>query len=414
MPRDLPYPSSFPNAEEESFIRLLLCSDAELPDQFENWKKNTIFDDIDSASLGLLPLLHLRLSKLAIQDDFITGRIRGVYKLLWFKNQRLLEEARKVTTLCREEDIPVILLKGIPLLLNVYHDPAARFLGDGDLLVHPEHVTRIFALFKRLGWKQVNDLWEPIDIVIPSADAFIGTRTDRSGREATFVNDDGVMIDVHWQVFHARLSQQAIRLLLLRDLNPLNARTKINAHHWEHSVSTVLKGTPCQMLCLEDMLVHVIEHGAKPNVYRPLRWVVDAAFIIRTGKIDWKRLIESAQISGHEVDVFIGFRYLIERQKLQVPDFFWDELQRLPLKRHAIKQYYGQWDIWRVLLGDFPSHWYRYWKYESQGSVLKRCFELPAYLRKTWGVDEKKSLTFFILEKYASRLGLRKAPASNS
>ena len=249
-----------------------------------------------------------------------------------------------------------MLLKGLALVLNVYRDPAARLLGDGDLLVHSEHIVRAFALLKRHHWKQIDDSWKPVDVSIPNADEFAGTRPDRFRHAASFVNDRGVMIDLHWQVFQTRLHQSAVRLLLLRKLPASNSRTKLSAHHWNNSISTSLKGVPCQMLSLEDMLVHVAVHGAADNAHRPMRWVVDAAHIIGTGKIDWVQLIESTQISGNEVEMFIAFRYLIERQFVSVPDSFWNELKRLPRSGRAIGQYYKRWDFWRILLGDFPTY----------------------------------------------------------
>jgi hypothetical protein len=414
MHNDLPYPSSFPNAVEERFIQLILSSDSDFPDLFDSWKRDTVFDNIDAAAFGLLPLLYLRLSALGIEDDHVTGRIRGVYKLTWFRNQRLVQDVRKMALLCHDAGIPIMLLKGLALVLNVYRDPAARALADGDLLVHPQNVASVFGLLKNQNWKQVDDLRRRSDICIPSADEFTDTRPDRRGHSATFMNDADNMIDLHWQVFHTRLNQSAIRLLLLRKLPVWNTRSKLSAHHWKNALSTTIKGVPCQMLSLEDMLVHVVVHGAGENVHRPLRWVVDVAHIIRTGKIDWDKLIESTRISGNEVEMFIAFRYLIERQLVSVPDSFWNKLKRMRLSRRAIRQYYKRWDFWRILLGDFPSHWYRYWIYESKGSFLERCYALPAYLRELWGVEEKKSLTYFIFEKYRVRLMRNQEPIGRS
>src|SRR5580700_3596431 len=155
MRNPLPYPSSFPDEAEERLIKLVLCSNAEFRGQWDVWKQNTVFDDIDFATLRLLPLLYLRLSSLGIEDDEITGRIRGTYKLAWFRNQQLLAEVRKFVELCQEQRVPVILLKGLALLIDVYGDIGARFVADGDLLIDPKDFPKVFSHLERNGWKSL-------------------------------------------------------------------------------------------------------------------------------------------------------------------------------------------------------------------------------------------------------------------
>ncbi|MBY0376735.1 nucleotidyltransferase family protein, partial [Patescibacteria group bacterium] len=122
---NLKFPKSFPNQKEEEFLRLILSTDEDFPKLWNEWKASIPFEDIDPATTGLLPLVYLRLQKLQIKDE-LTGKISGIYKLAWVKNQRLLSVVKEVADICHEENIPILTLKGIPLLLEVYKNMGAR------------------------------------------------------------------------------------------------------------------------------------------------------------------------------------------------------------------------------------------------------------------------------------------------
>ena len=90
--RTYPFPNSFPKESETQFLKLVLCSDTEFEPRFLEWKASTIFDKIDYATTRLMPLLYLRLESLGI-DDPIRGRLKGIYRLAWFSNQKILNAA---------------------------------------------------------------------------------------------------------------------------------------------------------------------------------------------------------------------------------------------------------------------------------------------------------------------------------
>jgi len=392
----LPYPSCFPDEAEERFIKLILSSDAEFPGCWEEWKRSTVFDDIDQATLRLLPLLDLRLRTLGMEDSEISGRIRGVYKLVWLKNQRLLEEVRRTSELCQEAGIPILLLKGLSLLMNVYGDTGARFVGDGDILIHFEDLSKMFELLESHGWKGKY-------AVSLSAEDCRKCGFDRAIHAYTFRNDEGMELDLHWRAFHISPHKNIVRMLLLRDLPALPDQ---NTDQWQHSVAIKFKGTALRMLSLEDTLIHVIEHGAIGNPNRPLRWVADAAHIIRKGSLDWDRIMEIVRESGLEIHARLAFRYLDERVQVAIPSRFMKALEQLPLTPKAIKDYYRVAELRPAALGGFPILWYIYWKRESSHGLLAQCAGLPRYLRDAWEIEGEKSIRRYIFEKFRARFGL--------
>ena len=96
--RDFKYPKSFPNKEEESFLKMLLSSKDDFPKLWQQWKGQVVIDSLDKATTKLIPFLYLRLKELNIENDEIK-RIKGVYKHTWYKNLLVLDAARNVISL---------------------------------------------------------------------------------------------------------------------------------------------------------------------------------------------------------------------------------------------------------------------------------------------------------------------------
>jgi hypothetical protein len=51
-----------------------------------------------------------------------------------------------------QTEIPALLLKGQSLARSIYPDPALRQSSDIDLLVLPEHIKQLEAVFETLGY----------------------------------------------------------------------------------------------------------------------------------------------------------------------------------------------------------------------------------------------------------------------
>lgn len=394
MSHTMSFPLSFPNTEEESFLRLLLTDREHFRELWEAWKTTIVFDEIDFATLRLLPLLYMRLREAGITNDKYVGKIRGVYRMVWARNQRLINEVAAVADTCRERGIDVLLLKGLALLIDMYRDPAARFLGDGDILIKKEDVPRVFEILEELGWTCVD----------PSVSLKHNARYEglfEVTHAVAFRNKTGVEIEVHWHVFHVELERDLLRLLLL--LSPHNrANTTLS---WQRARAIKLKEVPVKMLSYEDMLVHVIVHGAEGNDnHRTLRWVVDAAYVINTTSLDWDRVLEITRDGAHIVAMRYGITYLKDKMHTDIPSAFVSKLMQLTYSSREHRNYLRRTRVWFPPLGNFPSLWYRYWKYESRGSYLERVRHFSPYLKQAWSVSPTESLLTFIYRKYCERM----------
>lgn len=186
MDTKLPYPKSFPTEKEATFLKLAYATDAEFPHRWEKWMHSVDWQQVDVATARLLPYLYTRIQKLGIRDEF-TERVKGVYKSTWLKNQLYIRATREVLELAERAGIPVLVLKGVPLLSEVYGDMGARALGDADLLVRPEHGKEFVELLEANGWHHAKEWASDRHNPVPSI--------YRITKATELENDRGVNLD---------------------------------------------------------------------------------------------------------------------------------------------------------------------------------------------------------------------------
>ena len=325
MTQDTTYPASFPNAEEELFLKLILCREIDFLQLFEQWKQSIVFNDIDYATMRLLPLLYLRLKPYPIHDE-ITGRIKGTYRLAWYKNQRILGATREIVKLLQDQHIPVMLMKGIPLLINAYKNPGARFMNDADLYIHKDHVVRAITLMQDHGW-------------LPQEYLFSSTKTISSSlldtyNEVTYTINPSVEVDLHWNIF------EPIKIhTFFSSSKPIDHSMSLDLV-WSETVPFLLQSVPCLIPCNEDLLIHVILHGATHNNHRAIRWVVDASTVIRNNPIRWDFLLERIHAFDCIIEMQTAFSYLEHKIEISIPESFTDKLANLPVDSSKLKTYY--------------------------------------------------------------------------
>ncbi len=381
------YPSSFPNADEELFLRLVLCRNIEFAALYTQWKNSIVFDEIDHATMRLLPLLYLRLKEFPIEDE-ISGRIKGTYRLAWYKNQQMLDTTKQVVSLLQENGIPSMLMKGIPLLSIAYKNTGARFLGDVDLYIQPEHVTSAIELLRIHGWI--------------SQERILSSTTDFSSNvlnlfnEITFQNAHSVELDLHWSIFKPRFHYT------FPDSFRSITHPMLLEHVWNHSVPFTIQSAACVVPCPEDMLIHLIVHGAEFNSYHTLRWIVDAMYLIKNTNIDWNRVLARTKQFDCVVEMKIAMSYLAEKFDAQIPESFLKSLQSIEINTSTRKRYQYSTTVHSSfsLLVDAFILWRLYKKNVKALSFL-------SFLGKQFNVTDNRDMIPFLLQKFQKRFHQR-------
>ncbi len=386
----LPYPRSFPTPEEEAFLELVLCRDSEFPDLWRTWITQNTFESIDSATLRLVPLIYVRMQRMDIKDEYY-NRIKGVYRSAWVRNQRILALTTRIATLCAEQHIPVLLLKGTPLLLEVYRDRGSRFLGDADILIPPKYGPQIATLMHQHGFRY-GIPYAP-DAHNPTSSIYYAVK------ETLFIGPGNLEADIHWNIFSLSHHARTIDLFALRTPSSEALRTAL----WQSAVPMNIDGIPCFRLSNEHFLIHLMIHGTEGNSQRTLRWVVDALRAMEAFPVDWNVVAKSAQQFGFGLEIFLAARYLKERWRAPIPSWFLEQLTATPFSRHERRTYERFANITHEerysLIGNVPMLWYAYWKYETNRTP----FRFLAYLMRSYGASNVWQFMTFIARKYTLR-----------
>ena len=173
-------------------------------------------------------------------------------------NLAALAEFRLLGALMRREGIPLLLIKGADYLLDLYEDPAARFLTDMDFLVKPEHVGPIARVLRDEGYA-----------------ADLGLHFPEHRRFEMWRPAAGhCRFEFHWQLGltpRARIDQGGL---------------------WERSRTCTLEEVECRRLEAEDALLFHCYHLADSYFGPSLKWVIDLRLMFERWRPDPGRLIE--------------------------------------------------------------------------------------------------------------------------
>lgn len=201
--------------------------------------------DVDPALRRLLPSLYPYFVAQGV-DRRAVPKIRALYLRSRARGVLSRETATQAAQLFSKAGVPVMLLKGIALAQEYYHDFGSRPMADVDLMV-PEELT--IDEIKRIvrgakGWEYVRR-------------AHVCA--------ATFSSPTGVDVDVH------------------RYLSSLATFPGATDPMWRDSQQITLDGArdPIATLAAEHHLFHAVIHGLPHNPVPPFRWIVDVGTIVR-------------------------------------------------------------------------------------------------------------------------------------
>jgi hypothetical protein len=195
------YPKSFPDYTESNFLDMLFAPNELFLEKFETWKNEFDFNNTPIAISRLIPNLYRRLAQYPYDQVGNINKIKGIYKLAWYKNQLLTRDLAYILNVLKEASVPCILLKGSVLLaennltenkedINI---PFARFQNDIDILIPQESVLQIITLFKKDGWHYTDPNFVfkenlPLEKLL------------KTTKEVTFSKPGFTEIDFHWHI----------------------------------------------------------------------------------------------------------------------------------------------------------------------------------------------------------------------
>jgi len=290
----------WPSEEQDLVLRAALLEGGAAVSAFREWAGRIDLDgEFDLATFGLLPLLYDNLRKLGVKHPLV-GRLKGAYRLAWYKNHRLFDDVRPAMAALRGAGIRTMLLKGVPLVLVTYKNHALRPMGDVDVLVPAQQVASAIEVLRGIGWHPFSPA---------SADLF------RYRHALCLVDGAAHEIDLHWHC-------------LFELSGPVN-----DDFLWSSARPLDFNGIPTLAPDPTRHLIVTLLHGLRWNPAPPIRWIADAMTILRKpgDAVAWDELVGFARDAGLSYRLHLGLAYLRQRFEAPVPLPVLAELRRAGL-----------------------------------------------------------------------------------
>ena len=285
----------WPSSEQQLLLEAGLLDGKRAIDAFHAWRNRvSLEDEFSAATVRLLPLVYHNLHALGV-DDPVMQRLKGVYRLAWYRLNRLFHAVGPAVAALARSEIPVLLIKGVPLGARYYPNPTLRPMNDVDVVVPISSLDKSLGVLSSMGWR---GSWPEPD--------------DRRFRHAIqLFGPDGGEFDLHW------------RPLYESNVDAPEDSFFSTAEPFDFQGTTVSQPDPTHALFL------TVIHGVRFNPETPVRWIPDAIMILRArgAEVDWKR-IEALAVAYRVVRrLFLGLSYLARSLGAPVPEGVLHELK---------------------------------------------------------------------------------------
>lgn len=318
---------------------------------WQRWRRGVDFDDVDHGSARLLPLVYRKLGPDAF-DPEVAGRLKGLYRRSWSRNQLLFKRAAEVIELLEAAGIKTLVTKGASLALLAYGDVGVRPMDDVDVLVPIEQTGEAISILAAAGWSPDQD--DPATwIQVHHSLGFSGPREGE--------------VDLHWFSLWQPAGDRRL---------------------WAASVPMELAGVGTRAPDAADQLLLACVHGTPWSPLPPFRWIADAITLIRSAgeQLDWDRYAAEAERRRLTVATAAALAYLRQEFAAEVPGALLGQLRGAPASRHERVAFRA------ACRPDSPLRtlrmaWDRYRRLRDLDTGAPRPDGFPSFACRFWGVD---------------------------
>ena len=335
---------------------------------------------------GIAPLLYSRLRGEGVLPPAVEAGLHQAYYASARRNVSLLHQLELVLGQFAAAGVSIMLLKGAALALAVYDSPAARPMGDLDLLVRPEDAERALDLLEGAGYAPVRAETQPGAAIAFENEVMLR----RPGPVET-------AIEVHWGLIDSPYYQHHL---------PMD-------WFWRTTIPLTVDRTATQMLGPEAQLLHlcahmVLHHG---NMGQPrLLWLHDVAEVVThyRERIDWDLLLNQARACDLVLPVQRVLPRVAADWQVPIPAAALNRLQALHPSREEAR-------VFAQLTADSRPVARRFWNdltamptwADRLRFAWANLFPSPAYMRQHYQVPHPLLLPLYY--PYRWYLGLRSA-----
>lgn len=365
-----------PTSYQEVLLDAILLSGDQAVEAWQTWQRHGDIDHLDPASLQIMPLLYWSLARQGV-DDPLMGKLKGIYRMAWSRNQWLTSRVLPALQALHEQGIPMMLLKGAALNVLYGEEHGIRLIGDVDILVPKSDAQRAVSVLEGLGWSPKGGLPRGV-----SAD-YVSV-----SKGLSLVHPGGGALDLHWHFF------------------PEDFVTEHEKPVWRHAVPAPMAGVPTLAPSPTEMLLHVCVHGWAWCPHPPFRWVADAMTILRASQaeLDWERLIEGARRRRLVPRLIAPLIYLQTRFGAEVPAYALTDLRNTPIPRLDRWEYRLRTHSVRTPVGGLVLHLLRFNRLRGASDLRLGFIGVLDYFRRQWGLKHVRQVPLRMGAKLVHRL----------
>ncbi|MBN1260016.1 MAG: nucleotidyltransferase family protein [Anaerolineae bacterium] len=376
MPPTIPTPQRdgvcWPTAQQESLLHAALDAGQDALSAWRAWSASVAIETLDPGSQGILSLAYANLRRLEANDALLT-KCKGLYRLTWYENQRRKHTLGQIATALQDAGVPVLVLKGMALIVHYYRDYGRRPMHDVDLLTPTEDAPRVLALLGARGWAPPARIPDPLPRPVYDMRHSLG-----------LTGAAGASLDLHWHVLRQCCAPGD------------------DAAFWEAAVPLNLNGIPARSLCPADQVLHICVHGIAWNPVPSFRWIADAVTVLRaTGEtFDWPRLVAQTRQRRLAPWVLSALEYLNRAFDVTVPGDVLETLHAIPLSRADLLEF----DAYTrppTLLRDLTRYWFLY---RRMTPAPRPPWGFPRFLKYSWFLRRTSQMPPYVARHVAKRV----------
>ncbi len=324
------------------------------------------FYDLEVGSFELMPSIYRAL--LAAESTApLMGRLKGIYRKSWVVSTMLLEKTKSLSEAFDAGDVRAVFLAGPVTGFRYYADTASRYSPVLEVLVGRDDRDRAASILARTGWTERN---EPV----------------HASDQRLFSSREGGSLSIRTRVA-PDFGQGEIAV----DFPP------------ESTERFLMDGIAVRVPTPTESLLHVCATGARVGPTPDIQWLADAAMIVRTGQVDWDRLVDRG-VATHQVSRLVEtLSYLAALPGPHAPEAVARSLARQPVslrERTSYRLASGGPSIFGALPTILAGH-----LAETRDRPLIHTFALlPAHLRDQWGLGHVWQLPGALARRTARKL----------
>ena len=331
----------------------LLDKEAAVP-AFETWHANTDWaGDFDAGSYQLLPQLYVNLDRCGY-DAPIMGRLRGLYRNAWYRNQQQLALLQDLIKRLELSDIRTMLLGDGALMYGYCISPGARNLHTLDILIPAERASAASEIMTAEQWQSTTD---------SSGDL-------RYRQHACFTRGDNHTCTLYWYT---------------------PPRTGLDHEtSWERAKPAQLNGINTLIPDAPEMLLHQVRHGLTEQGIPTLPGLAALAIVAGSENMNWSAATRLANDNYLELKLFMALTTVKAELGTPIPDTTLSELGEKKvslvekLEHRAARR---RPDAKDNFLGPLERLSLGFLQYTGKAGPAAMASELPEFLRYHYGTD---------------------------